>query len=165
MKNPVIEKVTVNIGVGEGGEKLEKAATLLEKLTGKKPVRTKTMKRIPTFGIRPKMFVGAMVTLRGETAEDFLKRALAAKENLPRKTIDERGNFSFGIKEYIDIPNVNYDPDIGVFGMDVCVTMGRKGFRVKRRRVKRSHVGTSHLVTREETVKFLKEKFKVEVSE
>jgi large subunit ribosomal protein L5 len=165
MKNPVIEKVTVNIGVGEGGGKLEKAATLLEKLTGKKPARTKTMKRIPTFGIRPRMFVGTMVTLRGADAEAFLKRALAAKEGIPRSSIDGNGNFSFGIKEYIDIPNMNYDPDIGVFGMDVCVTIGRKGFRVKRRRMKRGRVGASHLVTREDTVKFLKEKFNVEVSE
>lgn len=166
MQSPVIEKVTVNIGVGEGGEKLEKAVALLEKLTGKKPARTKTMKRIPSFGIRPKMFVGAMVTLRGQLAEDFLKRALAAKEGrLSIKSIDDKGNFSFGIKEYIDIPNVNYDPDIGVFGMDVCVTVGRKGYRVKRRRVKRSRVGTSHIFTREESVKFLKERFGVEVSE
>lgn len=166
MKSPMIEKVTVNIGVGQGGEKLEKAAALLEKLTGRKPARTKTMKRIPTFGIRPKMFVGTMVTLRGETAETFLKKALAAKEGkIKTKAMDDRGNFSFGIREYIDIPNVNYDPDIGVFGMDVSVTMGRKGYRVKRRRVKRSHVGASHLITRDEAVKFLKEKFGLEVVE
>ncbi len=166
MKSPVIEKVTVNIGVGEGGERLEKAVALLEKLTGRKPVRTKTMKRIPSFGIRPKMFVGAMVTLRGQVAEDFLKRALAANDNrLSLRSIDERGNFSFGIKEYIDIPGVNYDPDIGVFGMDVCVSLGRKGYRVKRRRIKRRRVGPSHLLTREDAVQFLKEKFGVEVLE
>ncbi|MBR9689474.1 MAG: 50S ribosomal protein L5 [Candidatus Altiarchaeota archaeon] len=164
MKKAVIEKVTVNIGVGEGGEKLEKAGALLRKLTGGIPVKTKTMKRIPAFGIRPNMFVGTLVTLRGEVAEEFLKKALAAKGNkIKIKSIDNLGNFSFGIREYIDIPKVNYDPDIGVFGMDVCVTMGRPGYRVKRRRLKRGRIGASHLLTRDDSIAYLKEKFGTEV--
>ncbi|MBR9680328.1 MAG: 50S ribosomal protein L5 [Candidatus Altiarchaeota archaeon] len=164
MHSPRIEKVTVNIGAGEGGAKLEKAVKLLQKLTGNKPVKTKTMKRIPTFGVRPRMFVGTLVTLRGESAHDFLKRALAAKGNkLKIKSIDKFGNFSFGIKEYIDIPKVRYDPEIGVFGMDVCVTMGKPGYRVKRRRVKTSKVGKAQLVTKEDAIVYLKENFGVEV--
>jgi len=164
MKQPVIEKVTVNIGVGEGGERLEKAVILLQKLTGGKPIRTKTLKRIPAFGIRPKMFVGTMVTLRGKNAEDFLKKGLAAHSNkINARSFDKYGNFSFGIKEYIDIPKVRYDPEIGVFGMDVCVTVGRKGFRIRRRRVKASSIGSKHLLTREDSMKFVKEKFNVEV--
>jgi large subunit ribosomal protein L5 len=166
MKKPLIEKVTVNIGVGEAGEKLEKAVALLEKLTGRKPVKTRTMKRIPAFGVRPRMFVGAMVTLRGQEAEDFLRRALAAKENrIPAGSFDGQGNFSFGIKEYIDIPRVNYDPEIGVFGMDVCVTMGRKGYRVKRRRIKRDSVGKGQLLGREESIKHIRDTFGTEVVE
>jgi large subunit ribosomal protein L5 len=164
MREPVIEKVTVNIGVGEGGDKLEKAVALLGKLTGGKPIRTKTMKRIPAFGIRPKMFVGAMVTLRGQKGIDFLKSGLAALGNkLKAGSFDKNGNFSFGIKEYIDIPKTRYDPEIGVFGMDVCVTVARKGFRVKRRRIKPAPVGASHLIAKEESVKFIKDKFGVEV--
>ena len=164
MKEPRIDKVTVNVGVGEGGEKLEKAVALLEKLTGAKPVKTKTMKRIPAFGVRPKMFVGVMVTLRGKKAEDFLYKAIEAKARKLREgSFDRFGNFSFGVREYIDIPQVRYDPEIGVFGMDVCVTLGRKGYRVKRRKIRRSRVGARHLLTREEAIKFVKEKFDVEV--
>ena len=164
MKQPMIEKVTVNIGVGEGGDRLEKAVSLLLKLTGGKPIRTKTLKRIPAFGIRPKMFVGTMVTLRGKSAEDFLKQGLASLSNkLKASSFDKYGNFAFGIKEYIDIPHVRYDPGIGVFGMDVCVTVGRKGFRVKRRRIKTSSIGSNHLLKRDESMKFIKEKFGVEV--
>ena len=166
MRSPRIEKVTVNIGAGEGGAKLEKAVSLLKKLTDKKPVKTKTMKRIPTFGVRPRMFVGTLVTLRGEDAVNFLKRALAAKGNKIRlKSIDQFGNFSFGIKEYIDIPKVRYDPEIGVFGMDVCVTMGKPGYRVKRRRIKTAKIGKNQLVTKEDAIAYLKEKFEVEVYE
>ncbi len=164
MKEPVIEKVTINIGVGEGGERLEKAVKLLEKLTGKKPVKTKTMKRIPAFGIRPRMFIGAKVTLRGKDAIEFLKKAFAAVENkIKASSFDNFGNFSFGIKEYIDIPGMKYDPEIGIFGMDICVTMGRRGYRVKRRRIKRAKVGKAHLLTKDEAIKFIKERFGVEV--
>ena len=164
MKQPRIEKVTINIGVGEGGEKLEKAVALIQQLTGKKPVKTKTMKRIPAFGVRPRMFIGTMVTIRGKGAEEFIQKALQAKANkLPEKSIDSLGNFSFGIREYTDIPQVRYDPEIGVFGMDVCVTMGRKGYRVKKRKIKRSRVGAKHLLTKEESIKFIKERFDTEV--
>ncbi len=164
MREPVIEKVTVNIGVGEAGEKVEKALRLLEIVTGKKPVRTKTMKRIPAFGIRPKQFIGGKVTLRGNDAVEFLKRAFGAVGNrLKASWFDELGNFSFGIREYIDIPGMRYEPDIGIFGMDVCVTVGRKGYRVKRRRIARAKVGRSHLLTRQESIEFIKKKFGVEV--
>ncbi len=166
MREPVIEKVTINIGVGEAGERVEKAVALLEKLTGKKPVKTKTMKRIPAFGIRPRQFIGAKVTLRGKEAEEFLKKAFEAVGNkIKASNFDELGNFAFGIAEYIDIPGMKYDPDIGIFGMDVCVSMGRKGYRVKRRRIKRSRVGKKHLLTKEEAIEFIKEKFGVEVVE
>jgi len=166
MREPVIEKVTINIGVGEAGEKVEKAVALLQKITGRKPVKTKTMKRIPAFGIRPKQFIGAKVTLRGKEAEEFLKKAFEAIGNrIKASWFDEFGNFSFGIKEYIDLPGVRYDPEIGIFGMDVCVTMGRKGYRVKRRRIKRSRIGKRHLLTKEEAIEFIKKKFGVEVEE
>lgn len=164
MKQPRIEKVTINIGVGEGGEKLEKAVALLHKLTGEKPVKTKTMKRIPAFGVRPRMFIGTMITIRGKSAEEFIQKALQAKANKIReKSFDSFGNFSFGIREYTDIPQVRYDPEIGVFGMDVCVTMGRKGYRVKKRKIKRTKVGTKHRLTADESIKFIKEKFDTEV--
>ena len=164
MKMPRIEKVVVNIGVGEPGEKVEKAVALLEKLTGKKPVKTKTLKRVPSWGVRPKQFIGAKVTLRSADAEEFLKRTfVAVGGKLSKKQFDRFGNFSFGLKEYLDIPGMRYDPDIGVFGMDICVTVGRPGYRVKRRRLARSKIGKNHLLTKEEAISFIKQKFGIEV--
>src|SRR3989344_1389113 len=102
MKNIRIEKVTLNCGVGEAGDKLDNATKLLEQITGKKPVKTTTMKRIPTWGIRPNLAIGCKVTLRGEEASILLRRLLQAVDNkLPEKKFDNNGNVSFGIEEYI----------------------------------------------------------------
>ncbi len=166
MLRPRIEKVVVNIGVGQAGERVEKAYELLKRLTGKKPVKTRTFKRIPAFGVRPRQFIGVKVTLRGKDAEEFLKRAFQAVDNkIKASNFDNLGNFAFGIKEYIDIPGMKYDPEIGIFGMDVCVTMERPGYRVKKRRIKRAKIGKRHLLTKEEAIKFIREKFGVEVVE
>ncbi|MBR9679648.1 MAG: 50S ribosomal protein L5 [Candidatus Altiarchaeota archaeon] len=164
MMTPKIEKVVVNIGVGESGEQVEKAVKLLEILTGKKPVKTSSVKRIPAWGVRPKQFIGAKVTLRLADAEEFLKRVfVAAGGKLNKKQFDRFGNFSFGLKEYLDIPGVRYDPSIGMFGMDINVSVGRAGYRVKRRRLKRSKLGTQHILTRDESVKFVSQKFGIKV--
>jgi large subunit ribosomal protein L5 len=162
MREIRIEKVTLNIGCGEGGEKLERAVKLLEKLTGKKIVVTKTHKRT-TFGMAKNRPIGCKVTLRKQDAIDFLKKAFAAIENkLPASCFDELGNFSFGIKEYIDLPGMKFDPDIGIFGMDVCVTLERRGYRVKRKRLK-SKVGKKHLISKQEAIEWVKREFEVEI--
>ena len=125
-----IEKVTINIGVGKAGESIEKAGRLLENLCDQKPVRTISKSRIPTWGIRKKQPIGVKVTLRGNKAIDFLNKSLDAKERiLKRKQFDDCGNFAFGIHEYIDIPGIKYDPEIGIFGFDVCVTLEKDGYR------------------------------------
>lgn len=157
MRTVKIEKVTVNIGAGEGGERLERAVTLLERLTEGKAVKTQTMKRIPTFGVRPKALIGTKVTLRGAKAEEFVKKALDAVEfKLKEKNFDVTGNFSFGVREYIDMPGIKYDPKIGIFGFDVCVTLGRPGYRVKARRMRPAKVGKNQRVTKEEAIEFAK---------
>ncbi len=166
MENPMreirIEKVTINIGCGEGGEKLERALKLLEKLTGKKPVVTKTYKRT-TFGMAKNRPIGAKVTLRRNDAYEFLKRAFGAVENkISSSYFDELGNFSFGIKEYIDIPGIKFDPEIGILGMDVCVTLERPGYRVKRKKLKRK-IGKNHLIKKEEAIEWVKKTFGVEI--
>ena len=165
MQNPMreirIEKVTLNIGCGEGGEKLERALKLLEKLTGKKPVITKTHKRT-TFGMAKNRPIGAKVTLRKNHAYEFLKRAFKAIDNkLPASCFDEFGNFSFGIKEYIDIPGIKFDPEIGILGMDVCVTLERPGYRVKRKKLKRK-IGKTHVIKKHEAMEWVKKTFGVE---
>ena len=166
MIQPVVRKITFNIGVGEGGEKLEKAVTLLKQITDASIVKTRTMKRIPAFGVRPKLMVGAKVNVRGKAAETLLVKALAAVGNrLKAGNFDKLGNFSFGIKDYDAIPGMKYDPRLGMFGMDVCVNMGRKGYRVKGRKVKMSKIGTKHLLTKAESIKFISQKFGVEVEE
>lgn len=164
MKEPVIQKVTLNIGVGQGGEKLEKAVTLLNRITGERVVKTKTMKRIPAFGVRPKLLLGAKVNVRGPPALELLERALEAVDRqLKESNFDQVGNLSFGVRDYSDLPGMKYDPQIGVFGMDVCVTIGRRGYRVKKRQRKQAKVGSSHILTKVESIKFMKDKFKAQV--
>jgi len=166
MRELRISKVTVNMGVGEGGEKLVKAENLLEKLTEQKPVKTPAKSTNPTFGIRKGTPIACKVTLRKEKAEKFLKKATDAVERKLKSTnFDNQGNVSFGIKEHIDIPGVRYDPAVGIFGMDVCLTVERPGYRIKRRKVSQRKISKSHSITREEAINFMKEKYNVSVEE
>ncbi len=164
MKKPRIAKVTVNISIGYSGERLMKAAQLLEELTGQKPVFRKAKRTIRAFGVRKGENIAVMVTLRGEKALDFLKRALeAVGRRLKVSSIDEHGNVSFGIEEHILIPGVRYDPEVGILGMDVAITIERPGYRIARRkRAKRPHIPLRHRVKREETMVLLSQLLGVE---
>jgi len=158
MKRLRIAKVVVNMAVGASGEKLAKAAQVLEQLTGQKPSFRKAKKTIKEFGIKKGESIACVVTLTKNRAVEFLRRALAAVDfKINRSSFDEFGNFSFGIKEHISLPGVKYDPMLGIFGFDVCVTIERPGYRVVRRRRKRTRIGKSHRVTREESMKFVEE--------
>ena len=162
MQNIQIEKITLNIGCGESGEKLEKAKKLLESLTNKKIVITKTVKRT-TFGMAKGRPIGCKVTLRGKDAEEFLKKALDAVDfKLSRNIFDKQGSFSFGIKEHIGIPGVRYDPDIGIFGMDVSVSLERPGFRIKRKKISQK-ISKKHLIKPEEAIDLVVKNYKVEI--
>ncbi|MEM0379310.1 MAG: 50S ribosomal protein L5 [Nanopusillaceae archaeon] len=165
MRRIEIDKVTINIGVGKPGEPLEKAEKLLMKMfPNRKPVRTKAKKRIEAWGIRPGLEIGLKLTLRKKEAEEALRWLLKAVNNtLKESQFDEFGNFSFGIKEYVWIPGLKYDPEIGMFGMDVCVTVKRPGYRVMYRKIKKAKIPKRHRTTKEEVIKFLEEKFKVKV--
>ena len=166
MKQIRVEKATLNIGIGQAGDNLEKAARLLNKITNKKPIQTKTQKRIPTWGLRPGLPIGCKVTLRKKEAEELLKRIFSAIENrLNPKCFDKQGNFSFGLKEYIDVPGVEYDPDIGIIGFEVTVTLERAGFRIKKRKVKTRKIPTKNKITKEEAMKFIQEKFNIKMGE
>ena len=100
------------------------------------PVRSIAKKTLPTFGIKKKEPIGAKLTLRGKAAEDFLVLALKAAGKSSRKSqFDQQGNFSFGIEEHTDFPGMRYDPEIGIFGMDVSVALKRAGYSIARRRV------------------------------
>jgi len=164
MKEILIDKVTVNIGVGTGGEALENAEKLLTELTGAKPVRTLARKRNPVFKLRPGMEIGVKVTLRKNKAEEFLRKAFASRKNtIPESAFDDMGNFSLGVKEYIDFPGAKYNPKIGMFGFDVCVTLKRRGYRVSRRKIGKSRVGKAHRIKKQEAIEFVKNRFGVKV--
>jgi large subunit ribosomal protein L5 len=164
MLKPAIEKVVVNLNVGKPGEPLEKASRVLEELTNQTPVKRKAKKTIRDFGIRKGESIACMVTLRKEAAIDFLKKVLPVVDNkISRSSFDGRGNFAFGIKEHIEIAGVRYDPDVGIFGMDVCVSMNRPGYRVKKRRRQKAHVGHKHLLTPEESMVFIEQTLGAEI--
>ena len=164
MLKPKIEKVVVNLNVGKSGEPLDKASRVLKELTDQNPIKTKAKKTIRDFGIRQGEPIAAVVTLRKQKAIDFLKKVLPVLENkISLSSFDKQGNFAFGIKEHIEIAGVKYDPDIGIFGMDVCVSLSRPGYRVKNRRKEKAKIGPKHVLTPEESVVFVKQTLGVEV--
>lgn len=166
MREVKIEKITLNMGVGESGDKLNKACNLLQSITGTKPVKTKTMKRIPTWGVRPKLEIGCKVTLRRQKAVEMLKRLLYAVDNtLKEKSFDNNGNFSFGIPEYIDIQDAKYDPAIGIVGLEVAITLERKGFRIKKRKNQPKKIHLREKITKQEAIEFMKKNFNLKLEE
>ncbi len=166
MREIRIEKVVVNVGVGEAGEKLVKAQKVLQLVTRQRPAQTLAHSGVRDWGVRRGMAIGTKVTLRGKDAEDFLKRALSIRNNrLPAYSFDPRGNFSFGVPDYTDFEGMKYDPEIGVFGMDISVSLQRPGFRVAKRRVRSHPIPRRHRITRTEGITFIKDRFGVEVVE
>ncbi|MFB0543520.1 MAG: 50S ribosomal protein L5 [Candidatus Bathyarchaeia archaeon] len=164
MLEPRIGKVVVNISTGRSGEVLEKARSVIKELTGQESCTRRAKKTIRTFGIRKGEPIACMVTLRRERAEEFLERALSAiGRRIPERNFDENGNFAFGIKEHIDIPGTRYDPQLGIFGMDVVVNIERPGYRVSQRRRCKSRVGRAHRVGKGEAIGFIRESFGAEV--
>ncbi|MDP6138492.1 MAG: 50S ribosomal protein L5 [Candidatus Woesearchaeota archaeon] len=166
MKQVSMEKVTLNIGAGKDQAKLEKGIKLINSITGRNPVKTFTKKRIQEWGLRPGLPIGCKLTLRKKEALELLKRLFEAKDNtLQVSNLDNEGNISFGINEYIDIPGVKYDPDIGIMGLQVCITLKRSGFRVKSRALKRHAIPRKHRVKREDAIDFMKNMFNLKVGE
>ena len=167
MRQIMIEKLTLNVGVGESGDKLEKAKILLGRIADSKVVSTHAKKRIPTWGLRPGLTVGVKTTLRGKNAKELLVRLFKAVEDyINPKQFDEEGNLSFGIKEYIHIPDVKYDPSLGIIGLDVCITLKRKGgTRTKRKTLRKAPIGAKHRITKEESIEFFKKEFGISVEE
>jgi large subunit ribosomal protein L5 len=164
MKNIAISKVVINIGVGRSGEPVEKAKRALNVLTGQRPKVCGAKNTVRDFGIHKGEPIGAMVTLRGDKAVEFIKRVIAAKGNIIKaSSFDDFGNLSIGIHEHIDIPGTRYDPEIGIFGMDVCMALSRPGYRISRRRNK-SSIGKNHRIKREDAIGFLKQSFGVEIA-
>jgi len=164
MLKPRIEKVVVNLNVGKSGEPLERANKVLKEITGQTPVKKKAKKTIRDFGIREGESIAVVVTLRKQKAIDFLKKVLPVIDSkISKSSFDLRGNFAFGLKEHIEIPGVKYDPEIGIFGMDICVSVNRPGQRIKVRKKETKPIGHSHMLTAEESVIFIRQTLGVEI--
>jgi large subunit ribosomal protein L5 len=165
MLKPKIDKAVINISVGKSGEPLEKATKVLKELTGQNPSKRKANSTIRDFGIRKGEPIACIVTLRKQKAIEFLKKVLPVIDNkLSRTCFDKCGNFSFGIKEHIELPGVKYDPDVGIFGMDVCVSISRPGYRVKNRRRQKTKIGSKHILKPEEAIVIAKDTLGIEVT-
>ncbi|NTV22937.1 MAG: 50S ribosomal protein L5 [Nanoarchaeota archaeon] len=166
MKNIRIEKLTLNVGAGTNPDVLKKGMKLIQNLTGKEPIKTISDKRIPTWGVRPGLPIGCKITLRGDEVAPLIKRLIAAKEGRLSKTcFDSSGNVAFGIHEYINVPELNYDASIGIMGFQACITLMRPGYRVKTRRKLQRKLGKSHRISQEDSIAFFKENFKVIVED
>ena len=132
MAIPKIEKIVLNMGVGEGSQDKKKVTTALEEMqliAGQRPVITKAKKSIAGFKLREGMPIGVKVTLRGERMYEFLERLVTIAmprirdfRGLNPKSFDGRGNFAMGLKEQIIFPEISYDKIEAVRGMDVIVT-------------------------------------------
>lgn len=166
MRDVRIDKVVVNIGVGEAGEKLQKAERVLEMVTEAKPVRTISKTTNKDLGIRKFMPIGCKVTLRKNAAIKFLEKAFWVRDNkIAYYSFDRFGNFNFGIPDYTEFQGMKYDPEIGIFGMDISVTLTRPGLRISRRRRMKRKLPDKHRVTEAEGKEFIIRQFKVEVVE
>lgn len=166
MRNIRIEKITLNIGAGKDQKKLDNGLKLLNMVAGTQPVKTFTNKRIPGWGLRPGLAIGCKVTLRKEGAKVVLKKLIDAKDKLlVESQFDENGNVSFGIQEYIDIEGVKYDPKMGIMGLEVCVTLERPGYRIRRRSALKKKIPKRHMITKEEAMEYMKKEFGIKTSE
>jgi large subunit ribosomal protein L5 len=164
MRHIFIDKMVANIGVGEAGERLIKAAQVLEMLTGRKTIQTISNTTNKDLGIRKGMPIGVKVTLRGEEAVEFFKKAMWVRQNrIAAYSFDHEGNCSFGITDYTDFPDMRYDPEIGIFGLSISVVFARPGKRVQTRRHSRHKIPRRHRTSVEEIQKFLADTYEIEV--
>jgi len=164
MKKISITKVVLNMGVGKSGEPIETGKKALEQITGKKPNARNAKKSQRDWGVRKGEPIGVAVTSRGNDAIKLLKKLLEAKDNqIKESAFDNEGNLSFGIKEHIDIPEIKYDPKIGILGLEVSISLGRPGFNIKLRSVNKTKVGKNHRITKNDAIQFLTEEFGVKI--
>ncbi|MFA5173783.1 MAG: 50S ribosomal protein L5 [Candidatus Pacearchaeota archaeon] len=162
MQEIEIEKMVLNCG--GLGEKLDRSVKLLEMITKRKVIKTTSTKRIPTFGISPGKESGCKVTIRDQKEViNLLKRFFAAVNNqISNKKVVEN-QFSFGIHEYIEIPGLEYERDIGIIGFDITVVFKRKGKRVELKKIKQGKYPLRQRVTKEEIIEFLNKHLGVKI--
>lgn len=164
MKGVIIDKLTVNLCVGNDKNGMIKAEKLLSKITNKTPVKCSAKRRLNTWQIRPGLAIGYKVTLRDNDAQEFLAWVLKSKKNvISKKSLDTYGNFSIGVHEYLDLSGMKYDADIGIIGFEVMTTFRRAGFRIKSRFVGKAKIPKRHKTTPEEVIEYMEKTFGAEV--
>ena len=164
MRKIILEKLVLNMGVGKSGDVIEIAKKALDQISGKKSCARDAKLTQRDWGVRKGEPIGAAVTVRGDDARELLKRLLEAKGNtVSAKSFDEFGNYSFGIREHIDIPGVKYDPQIGILGLGVSVTLARPGYGIRKRSKHKARVGRSHVITSSDAREYLTREFGVTV--
>ncbi|MBA7529619.1 hypothetical protein ES705_21817 [subsurface metagenome] len=166
MRRIEVDKVGINMGVGESGEKLAKAEKLMSNsaIAGQKPIKRQAKRSLQPLGIKKGEAIACKVTLRGKRAADFLKRCFKIQNKLLRSQFDTYGNFSFGIAEHTDF-GIRYEPKVGIFGMDVSVALKRPGYRIKERRIQKKKVPNKQRINRADVFAFLEKDYGVEVVE
>lgn len=165
MKKISLEKIVLNMGVGKSGDVIEVAKKALDQISGKKSCAREAKETQRDWGIRKGEPIGVAVTVRGEDARELLKRLLEAKGNAVNgRSIDNFGNYSFGIREHIDIPGVKYDPQIGILGLGISITLTRPGFSIRKRSKHKASVGKSHVITSQEAKDYLVKEFGVTIA-
>jgi large subunit ribosomal protein L5 len=164
MRRIEVDKVAINMGVGESGEKLARAEMLLEQIVGQKPIKRTARMTIQPLGIKKGEAIACNVTLRRGRADEFLKRCFTIQNKLLMSQFDTHGNFSFGIAEHTDF-GIRYDPKIGIYGMDVSVSLKRPGYRIKERRIQKKKVPAKQRINRADCIAFLEKGYGVEVIE
>jgi len=159
MRKIGIEKLIVNICVGESGDKLTKASRVLKELTDQDPVFSVARLTFRTFGIRRNEKIACHVTVRGKKAEEILNKGLQVLEyELKDRNISSTGNFGFGVQEHIDL-GLKYDPSVGIYGMDFYIVLSRPGFRVAKRKRCRAKIGVNHRISKDAAQKWFITKF------
>ena len=165
MKKISLEKVVLNMGVGKSGDIIEIARKALEQISGKKPSTRNAKDTQREWGVRKGEPIGVAVTIRGNDAVVLLKRLLEAKGNTVNgRAFDNFGNYSFGINEHIDIPDVKYDPQIGILGLGISVTLTRPGYSIRKRSKHKASIGKTHIITNQEAKDYLVKEYGVTIA-
>jgi large subunit ribosomal protein L5 len=167
MRKISIAKLTLNVGAGKDQNLLNKGIKLIKHITGAEPVKTLTNKRLQAWGLRPGLPIGCKLTIRDqERIKTLIKRCLESKEFLlSKKQFDNNGNIAFGIPEYIDVGDTEYNPEIGIMGFEVCITLNRPGFRIRDRRIMKRKIPHKHRISQDEAIQFMKDNFKIKIVE
>ncbi len=162
MRDIFIDSIVLH-GSSADTQRLERMKKLLKIVSSQEPKQTLAIKRIPAFKIRPGLHIGWKVTIRKNT-HAMLKNLLLGAKDIKKKQFNQ-GFFSFGIKEYIEVPNIPYQRDIGIMGFDVAVTLKRRGWRIKERKIKKNRINKAHQISKEETLDFFQKNFTIPFEE